>query len=188
MIVFEKPGIENTENTLRIALETAAARNLPILLSSNTGETAEKLLLMQEDTGLRAKIVMVGQVCGFAKPGTAALPPEKRRELENKGIVTVLSAHALSGAERSISRKFGGVYPAELAASTLRMLGQGIKVCVEIGMMAMDCGALEYGKPVVAIAGTGRGSDTACILTPSYTASFLDSKIHEILCKPSLYE
>ena len=188
MTVFEKPGTENTEAALRIALEAAVKQDLPILLSSNTGETAEKLLALQKETGLSAKIVMVGQVCGFAKPGTAALPPEKRRALEDKGIVTVLSAHALSGAERSISRKFGGVYPAELAAATLRMLSQGVKVCVEIGMMAMDCGALEYGRPVVAVAGTGRGSDTVCILTPSYTADFLSTKIHEILCKPGLYE
>ena len=69
MTVFEKPGIVNTESTLRIALEAAVKHDLPILLSSNTGETAEKLLKLQEETGMHAKIAMVGQVCGFAKPG-----------------------------------------------------------------------------------------------------------------------
>ena len=188
MTVFTTPGKENTETALRIALQKAAEQHMPIVVASNTGATVESLLQLEEETGLSAPIVMVGQVYGFAKPGTVALCDDTRRTLKAKGVKIVLAAHALSGAERSISRKFGGVYPAELVAATLRMLSQGTKVCVEIGMMAMDCGALEYGKPVVAVAGTGRGSDTACILTPSYTASFLDSKIHEILCKPSLYE
>ena len=34
--------------------------------------------------------------------------------------------------------------------------------------------------------GTGRGADTVCRLTPDYTADLLGTRIHEILCKPSL--
>ena len=188
MTVFTTPGKENTESALRIALEKAAEQNMPLVIASNTGTTVETLLQLQEQTGLSAPVVMVGQVYGFAKPGTAALCEDTRKALEAKGVKIVLAAHALSGAERSISRKFGGVYPAELVAAALRMLSQGTKVCVEIGMMAMDCGALEFGKPVVAVGGSGRGADTVCILTPSYTADFLSTKIHEILCKPGLYE
>ena len=188
MTVFTKPGIENTDAALRIALEAAAKQNLPIVLASGTGATAEKLLELRQESGLSVSIVMVGQVYGFSKPGMDALSDEMREKLEAQGVKIVITAHALSGAERGISRKFGGVYPAELVAASLRMLSQGTKVCVEIGMMAMDCGALAYGKPVVAVGGTGRGADTVCILTPSYTADFLSTKIHEILCKPGLYE
>ena len=50
--------------------------------------------------------------------------------------------------------------------------------------MAMDAGLLEYGEPVVAIGGTSSGVDAAVLLTPSYTSSMFDMKIHEILCKP----
>ena len=187
MTVFNNAGPKNTEAALRIALYTAAEKNLPIVVASNTGATAETLLRLQEERGLSVPVVMVGQVYGFSKPGTDALTDAMRAKLEAHGVKIVIAAHALSGAERSISRQFSGVYPAELVASTLRMFSQGVKVCVEIGMMAMDCGALEYGKPVIAVGGTGRGADTACILTPSYTASFLDTKIHEILCKPGQY-
>jgi len=81
---------------------------------------------------------------------------------------------------------FSGVYPAELIATTLRMLGQGVKVSVEIALMALDNGAIEYGKPVVCVAGSGSGADTCCIITPSYTATLLETKVHEILCKPGL--
>ena len=109
------------------------------------------------------------------------------RELEQQGATVVTAAHALSGAERGITKAFGSVHPVELMAYTLRMFGQGMKVCVEIALMALDCGSISYGRPVVCIGGSGRGADTACILTPSYSSSLLETKIHEILCKPALY-
>ena len=37
------------------------------------------------------------------------------------------------------------------------------------------------------VAGTGRGADTVCVLTPGYTASLFDTRVHEVLCKPGLY-
>ena len=46
---------------------------------------------------------------------------------------------------------------------------------------------IELNKPVVCVGGSARGADTACIITPAYTADCLDTKIHEILCKPGLY-
>ena len=36
------------------------------------------------------------------------------------------------------------------------------------------------------VGGTGGGADTACVITPSYTASLLETKVNEILCKPAL--
>jgi len=90
----------------------------------------------------------------------------------------------LSGAERSLSNKFGGVSPIEIMAYSLRMLGQGVKVCVEISTMALDGGMIPYGEDIIAIAGTGRGADTAITLRPAHGANILDTKIKEIICKP----
>ena len=66
------------------------------------------------------------------------MTPEKRRELTDKGVTVITATHALSGAERGIVNKYGGVTPAILMADTLKMLGQGMKVGVEISLMAMD--------------------------------------------------
>lgn len=186
MRIFEKTGPENTRETLAVALEAASSRGLPLLVSSNTGKTVQTLLALMDETNLRVPVVMVGQVDGFSAPGERALTGEMRAALEGAGVRIVRAAHALSGAERALSRQFGGVYPAEIAAHTLRIISQGTKVCVEIGMMAMDAGALEYGRPAVAVAGTGSGADTALILTPAYTADFLSTRVHEFLCKPGL--
>ena len=96
----------------------------------------------------------------------------------------VTAAHALSGAERAFSKQFQGVSRTEIVAHTLRMFGQGTKVCAEISLMAADCGAVEYGRQLIAIGGTGRGADTAVVLRPANTADLLNLKIDEMLCKP----
>ena len=98
----------------------------------------------------------------------------------------VTAAHALSGAERSFSTAFKGVGPVEIIAHTLRMFGQGTKVCVECAAMACDCGAIASGEPVIAVAGTGGGADTVLILKAANTQRILETKICEYLCKPLL--
>ncbi|HHY20079.1 MAG TPA: hypothetical protein GX522_09280, partial [Firmicutes bacterium] len=84
-----------------------------------------------------------------------------------------------------ISNKFGGTYPVEIMANTLRMLGQGVKVCVEISVMAQDAGLIPYGKEIIAIGGSDRGADTAVIIKPAHGSCIFDTWISEILCKPS---
>jgi len=39
-------------------------------------------------------------------------------------------------------------------------------------------------KDVICVAGSGRGADTAVVLSPVNTNDFFDLKIKEILCKP----
>jgi hypothetical protein len=107
-----------------------------------------------------------------------------RQQLITSGIKVLTTTHVLSGAERGLSRKFGGTYPVEIMAHTLRMFGQGVKVCVEISVMALDAGLIPYGQPVIAVGGTGEGADTAVILTASHASSILETRIHEIICKP----
>ena len=101
-----------------------------------------------------------------------------------KGFHLCTAAHVLSGAERSLSNTFKGVYPVEIIAHTLRMFGQGTKVCVEISAMAADAGLIRTGEPVIAIGGTARGADTAVVLRPEVSYNILKTKIDRIICKP----
>ena len=74
MKIFEKPGPENTEDTLKIALEAAYFQDIQtIVVASNSGETVEKLLAMGTD-GI--KIVCVTHVCGFRAPGEMEMPQD----------------------------------------------------------------------------------------------------------------
>lgn len=69
-------------------------------------------------------------------------------------------------------------------AEALRMLSQGVKVCVEISVMALDAGLIPYGKEIVAIGGTGGGADTACIVEPDHSNNVLETDVKEVLCRP----
>jgi len=64
-------------------------------------------------------------------------------------------------------------------------MGEGTKVCVEIVLMAADAGLIPVDKDVIAIAGTGRGADTALRIKPANAARFFDLKIREVLAKPT---
>ena len=71
-----------------------------------------------------------------------------------------------------------------LMANFLRCFSQGTKVCFEMVMMATDAGLLTKGEKVIAIAGTGRGSDTALVMQASSSRNLKKLRINEILCKP----
>jgi hypothetical protein len=89
-----------------------------------------------------------------------------------------------SGIERSISRRFGGVSQVETIAEALRSLfGHGLKVCVEIAIMAADAGAVPI-EDLIAVGGTGSGSDTAIVIRPAHMNNFFDARIREILIVP----
>ena len=175
----------NTTKTLTIAAEEAIRLGAPMLVATTSGETAIEALRVARNKGIATeKLIIISSVYGSRGPDDNGMKDEYKTTLSDAKVRIVTAAHVLSGAERAMSTKFRGVYPAEIIAHTLRMFSQGTKVAVEISAMALDAGAIRHGTPVVAVGGTGRGADTAVILTPAYTQDILATKIHDILCKP----
>ncbi len=179
---------DHSLETFALAYEKALELNSDIVLATTSGNTALRFADFLADKNFSGKVVVVSHAYGSKTKGENAMSEEIRQELQKKGFIIVTAAHALSGTERGLSSVFKGIYPAEIIAYALRMLSQGVKVCVEISLMACDAGTITYKKPVVCIGGTGRNADTACVITPTYSASMLETKINDILCKPSLYE
>ncbi|MFH0815499.1 MAG: pyruvate kinase alpha/beta domain-containing protein [Methanobacteriota archaeon] len=181
MKVWEKPGPENSEKTVEAAVERAAELGIKeIVVASATGKTA--VMAMKAFKG--SKVVVVTHHAGFAKPWQQEMKESVMDGLADHGAIIVTGTHALSGIERSFNSKFQGIYPTQIVAETLRLFGQGVKVCVEISVMAADAGELS-GGPVIAIGGTGSGADTAAVLTPAHANRFLDLRVNEIICKPA---
>lgn len=180
---FEAPGRENTENTLKLAVETARQLNITnIVLATTEGNTAKMMADSIEHDGIT--VTAVTHAYGQTEPGTNPMPMKLRKYLSEKGFNICTAAHVLSGVERSMSNTFKGVYPAEIMAHTLRIFGQGTKVCVEICAMAADAGYIVGGEPVVAVGGTGRGADTAMVLRPEVSSKILKTKIDRMICMP----
>ena len=180
MTVFDTTGPENTEKTLQLAYARARELGLEeIVVATAKGATAARALEICQ--GLR--VVAVTYHAGFSKPFKTVMPANVRRELTEKGAVVVGGSHALSGIERSVAGKFGGIYPALLVAEALRLFGQGVKVAVEIAVMAADAGVLS-GKDIVSVGGTGRGADAALVVAPAHQNTFFDLRVREVICKP----
>ncbi len=177
---FDRPGKDNTAQTLSLAYTRGKDLGLnEAVIATTTGDTVYKA--MEIFGGF--KITAVTYHCGFKEPFKNIMSAEVRKDLEGKGITVVSGTHALSGIERAVAKKHSGVYPALLIADTLRLFGQGLKVAVEISVMAADAGALT-GKDIVSIGGSAKGADAALILRPANQSDFFDIRIREIICKP----
>jgi len=180
MTHFEEPGHINTSQTLDFACDRGKELGLnEVVIASSTGETAYRAL----EAFKGFKITAVTYHCGFYEPFEKTMKEDVRRDLEEEGVRVVEATHALSGIERSIANKYSGSYPVLLIADTLRLLGEGVKVAVEISVMAADAGALS-GNDIISIGGTGKGADSALIIRPAHQSNFFNLRIKEIICKP----
>lgn len=183
IIYFGRPGKENTEATLKAAIDRAKELGVRYLVvASSYGYTANKALELINNSNIQ--LVVVTYHTGFFREGETPMKPDVEEELKRKGAVVVRQSHILSGLERSISRKLGGVSRTEAIAEALRSLfGHGLKVCVEIVIMAADSGAIPI-EDVVAVGGRSRGADTAVVVRPAHMNNFFDMEIKEIICMP----
>jgi hypothetical protein len=182
-VYFDKPGKINTEQTLNLAFERGAELGIQeVVLASSSGDTAYKALEISKDF----RIIVVTYHCGFEEPFKNVMPDYVKNDLMHKGVHVVAATHALSGVERSVAKKFSGMYPVLLIAETLRLFGQGVKVAVEISVMAADAGYLT-GNNIIAIGGTAKGADTAIVLKPANQSDLFSMRIREIICKPRMF-
>ena len=196
-VYFEKPGKENTVETLKIARDAAKERGIDtVLVSSTTGWTALEALKVFKGSGL--KLIFVTHQTGYREPGVQLLHPDTQRKLEEAGATVYTGTDVLTGTvEIGMSRqrpprtapqegRLPWIVPPvpTIVAHTLRLFSQGVKVCVEIAMMAADSGLVPVDKPVVSVAGSHAGGDTAMVITPSTSNRIRDMKLHEILAKP----
>lgn len=176
---WTKKGTGNTDATVKLALERASELSVKhIVVASCSGFTASKFI------GCPQQVVCVTHHVGFDGPGVDEMDQSTREKLQKAGIKVLTTTHLLAGVDRAVRNKFGGLYPAEIMAQTLRIFGQGVKVCVEIASMALDAGMIPYGSDIIAVGGTGAGADTAVIILPAHSNKFFDTKVREIICKP----
>ena len=182
---FEKAGVQNTEETLKLAVERAQELNIKdIVVASSYGDTAKKLLDVVESKNLDLNVVVVSYHQGFHGEDVITMSEETMNELKERGAKVFMGAHALSGVERAISNKFGGAYPVEIIAHTLRTFGHGLKVCYEITLMAADAGLIKTKNEVIAIGGRSRGADTSVVIKPANLNNFFNIELREIICMP----
>ena len=179
ILYFDRPGKVNTDDTLKLVRERVEELDIgQVVVASTHGYTAQKAKSVLGDLGV--KIVAVSICASFDEEGWT-MSREEKKALEDIGITVLTTMHALGD---DVNDAFSGDTPNRIVRDTLYRFSQGMKVAVEISLMAADAGVIDTSREVVVVAGTGEGADTAIVLKPTFTRRFKDLEIREILAKP----
>lgn len=187
IVYFESGGRHNTDDALRLSRERAVERGIKnIVLASITGFSAERALDIFKDVGVKLTVVSLRGPSGSPFSG---FPETTRLRLLKEGhnfcYATDIKYYFPEDVQRALCR-----------------FCEGLKVCVEVTLVATDAGFLKPGEEIIALGGTGRlgyerggGLDTAVVMESIGSKDFLNletifgkkeerRKIKEIICKP----
>jgi hypothetical protein len=159
MTYYPSSGRENVDKTLALVKKLAEELGMEdIVIASTTGFTAKKAVETLSGTGVKLTFV-----------GTARdrFPSELISELKKKGCNVCFSNEI----------KYDYPEPVKVA---YRRFCQGMKVAVEIAMIAAQEGYVHADKDIISV---GKW-DTAVIIKPSISTRFEDLMIRELICKP----
>ena len=179
--MFEKPGKINTDQALAVMKEGLDRYHIKqVVVASTHGDTglAAARLLQGKDV----QLVVVTHNVGFKEPGHLEMTIETRAAIEALGAKVHTGTMPFRNIGTAIRAK-QEYSQQDLVANTLRLFGQGVKVCVEIAMMAADSGLITPDE-VLTVAGTGRGADTVALIAPQSSNNLFALKIKDILVKP----
>lgn len=180
-VYFDQAGPANTERVLELARERAALIGAShVVVPSTTGRTGALAVAVMQ--GLN--VVVVTTSAGLSAPNEQRLEDAHRREIERAGAHVLTCQHALGGIGRAVRRKLGTYQLGEIIAFSLRCFGQGIKVALEITVMAADAGLIPVGEEIIALGGSGRGVDTGVVVLSANAQDFFDLRVVEIFCSP----
>jgi uncharacterized protein len=176
IVYFEEVQPENTEVTLALVKERVKTLGIKkVILASTTGATARQAMEFFKETGV--KLIVVPHQWDFYRP-VNPFPPELVQALRAAGHEVHFGTMLFHTA---------GLYECNtptVMANLLRCFCQGIKVCFEMVLMVTDAGLAASGEKVIAVAGTGKGSDTALVMQAASSQHLTRLRVHEILCKP----
>ncbi len=183
ILYCEGTGPENTDAVLAAARKRASELGIKhVVVATSHGGTALKARDIFADP--RLSIIAVGICEGYRTNGWCFTPEEIER-MAKAGIKPLVASHALGdGVASCFTERSGGKSIEEVVRDTLYRFGQGMKVCVEVVLMAADAGLIPMDREVMALAGTSEGCDTCIVVKPAYPRTFLDMEIREIVAKP----
>ena len=165
---FERPGAKNTEAVLEAVsrrLDEGDVRT--VVVASTSGKTGLSFVKALRE---KARVVVVSY---------ERIRPKIREEMLSSGGVVIEEAD-LPLHKRGMDK----------IRSALYMLGQGLKVAVEVILIAVDEGVVKPKQEVIGVGGTEKGADTAIVAKAASSKDMLGPdfrkrlEIREILAMP----
>jgi hypothetical protein len=167
-VYFDGPGKVNTQDVIDAVKKRLEDVDVEyVIVASTTGETAIQL---SDALGDSVKIVSVSESALVSEWGAKypCMDPEKKSELERRGVIVAEKAPYFFHSSPLDGGKWSVPAPEVIVRETLYSFGQGMKVAVEVAMIAVACGYIEPFQDVIAIGGKGRGADTAALLRATF--------------------
>ncbi|HZE20517.1 MAG TPA: hypothetical protein VE082_00550, partial [Desulfobaccales bacterium] len=137
---FRGAGPQNTPACLDLMEQAVKEGFRHLVVASTTGDSGAQAARRLE--GKQVNLVVVGHSVGFKGPNLDEFQKEHYQEITRLGgrvLKATILTHSL---ETGLADQFKGSAPTLLIANSLRRLGQGLKVCCEIVMEAVDAGLI----------------------------------------------
>ncbi|MBI4115655.1 MAG: hypothetical protein HY447_03665 [Candidatus Omnitrophica bacterium] len=173
---------DTTSFILQLGTEWARKHGTPLILASTTGATAEKMLNLIQNDGIR---LIVASHEGPWAPSMWRFSPDVRKKLEKAGY-PLLSHQTVLFVRMALwlGKYFGIKFQGKRQAIFEEFIGTGGWVCFKIVRRAVQAGLIRLGETVVAIGGKISGADTALALKVTQTHPLRVSLI-EAIAHPS---
>jgi len=140
-IYFAEPGPENTDEVMKAVAKRIEKGDIKtIVVASTSGDTGVKFANVLKG---KANVIAVSH---------KEMEPDLKEKIINLGGTAVDKTHLPL-------HKVG----MDDVRNTLRILGQGLKVAVEVILIATDKGLIKPYKDVIGVGGTGKGADTVIV-------------------------
>jgi len=181
IVYFEETGEKNTEKALEAAFERLKEGDIKyVVIATHRGNTALKAAKKFE----KLPVELIAVTICVQKPEIEKEWNENLPKIQKLGIKTHRGVYPFSAVDRAVKKRWGGVGPCQLIADTFRILGEGVKVGMEIVLMATDAGLVKEGEKVLTIAGSSRGADCCLVIKAVHSRNLYETAIKEIVCKP----
>ena len=172
IVYFDSPGPQNTDALLSIVAERVRQGDLNyVVVATTTGKTALRV----------AEVIASEDVQIIGVPFQSNLWDEHRRP--DEGIAKQAKARGVKFIPDEPKVKYWHEVTGE-STDSLRKFGQGIKVALEVIMMAVETRTIPAGEKVIGIGGSSQGADAAVLATAAGPGRIGDMFVHEILAKP----
>ena len=191
-VYFGQPGIDNTGKVVEVVAQRLTEGDISTaVVASTTGYTtlafAEALRERPDVT-----LIHVGHGARVREWGAEypTITSDAKRELAERGVIVADQVSYVFHNSVLESSRWNAPSPEEIVRETLCAFGQGLKVAVEVALMAVACGFLEPFQDVIGVGGTDHGADTAIVVRATYPNRVLSKeadkclRIREILCMP----
>jgi uncharacterized protein len=193
---FPHYGPENTGEVIESVLERLQEKDIDtIVVASSTGEMAIRIAQQLQDSESPARLIAVCDppwaIGKVPKAGRISDDNQARLAALGAAVVDTVPYASRAYSTGASNNVYEGLDLLVVVFDAFRMVGgNGMKVAIEVALMATNAGRIQPGREIISVAGTGNGLDTAIVVKTAYSIDIFSTdpserpEVREILAMP----